>query len=59
MVQTLQAKNVTLRNLIDDFGLRLVQDNQFFREWQDDLPAITDSEKQFLDKVKRGLLQSY
>jgi len=54
MVQTLQAKNVTLRNLIDDFGLRLVQDNQFFREWQDDLPAITDSEKQFLDKVKEG-----
>jgi hypothetical protein len=54
MVQTLQAKNVTLRNLIDDFGLRLVRDNQFFREWQDGLPAITDSEKQFLDKVKEG-----
>ncbi|MBW4690519.1 MAG: restriction endonuclease subunit R [Lyngbya sp. HA4199-MV5] len=56
MVQTLQAKNVTLRNLIDDFGLRLVQDNQFFREWQDDLPSITDSEKQFLDKVKEGYI---
>lgn len=56
MVQTLQARNVTLRTLIDDFGLQLVQDDQFFREWQDDLPALTDSEQQFLDKVKEGYL---
>jgi hypothetical protein len=52
MVQTLQARDVTLRDLIDQFGLELVQDEQFFWEWQQDLPEITASERQFLDKVK-------
>ncbi|MBW4581335.1 MAG: restriction endonuclease subunit R [Tildeniella nuda ZEHNDER 1965/U140] len=54
MVQTLQARNVTLRHLIDNFGLQLIRDEQFFREWQDVLPDITDAEKQFLDKVQEG-----
>ena len=54
MVQTLQAKTVTLRDLIDTFGLQLLQDDQFFREWQEGLPEVTDAEKQFLDKVKTG-----
>ncbi len=35
MVQTIQARNATLRELIDNFGIYLVLDNQFFREWQD------------------------
>lgn len=56
MVQTIQAKNVTLRDLIDNFGLQLVRDNQFFREWQDNLPAVTDSEKQLLDRVVDGFI---
>ncbi|MDF5723237.1 MAG: restriction endonuclease subunit R [Rhizonema sp. PD37] len=32
----------------------VVLDEQFFREWQDDLPAISDLDKQLLDKVKAG-----
>jgi len=56
MTQTLQAKNVTLRDLIDNFGLELVKDQQFFCEWQDNLPDITESEQQFLDKVQEGYL---
>ncbi len=52
MVQTLQAKNVTLHDLRARFGVQLVEDDQFFREWQDNLPEITDLEKQRLDRVK-------
>jgi hypothetical protein len=56
MVQTIQARNATLRDLIDNFGLQLVRDNQFFREWQDNLPAVTDSEKQLLDRIVDGFI---
>ena len=34
------------------------QDEQFFREWIDDLPEITDAEKRSLDKVKAGYINS-
>jgi hypothetical protein len=54
MVQTLQARNVTLRDLIEKFQVQLVQDEQFFPEWQSDLPDLSDFEKQFLDKIKAG-----
>ena len=56
MVQTLQAKDVTLRNLKLHFGLQLVENEQFFPEWQDSLSDISDVEKAFLDKVKMGYL---
>ncbi len=56
MVQTIQAKDVDLRYLITNFGIQFVEDEQFFREWQDDLLEITDLEKQLLDKVKAGYL---
>ncbi|MDZ8241208.1 MAG: restriction endonuclease subunit R [Nostoc sp. ChiQUE01a] len=52
MVQTIQAKEITLLDLENSFGLQLVEDEQFFREWQDNLPEITDTEKQQLDRVK-------
>ncbi|NJP09287.1 MAG: restriction endonuclease subunit R [Leptolyngbyaceae cyanobacterium RU_5_1] len=54
MTQTLLARNVNIRDLIDQFGLQLVRDRQFFMEWQEDLPELTESEKQFLDKVREG-----
>ncbi len=52
MVQTLPAREITLHELTEKFGLQLVEDGQFFREWQDDLPEITEAEKQRLDRVK-------
>lgn len=55
-MQTLQARDINLRDLIDQFGLELVQDKQFFWEWQQNLPEITDSERQFLDKVKAAYI---
>jgi hypothetical protein len=54
MVQTIPAREINLRYLIDNFGLQLIQDEQFFREWQDNLPEITGLDKQLLDKVKAG-----
>ncbi|MGK7919903.1 MAG: restriction endonuclease subunit R [Trichodesmium sp.] len=54
MVQTIQSQEVTLRYLIDNFGLQLVRDEQFFREWQDDLPEISDLEKELLNQVQEG-----
>lgn len=46
MVQTIQAEHITLEQLITLYGLQLVEDEQFFREWQDELPELTDLEKQ-------------
>ena len=52
MVQTIQASSVTLLDLETDFKLQLLEDEQLFREWQDNLPEITYIEKQRLDRVK-------
>lgn len=38
MVQILVAENVTLEQLILLYGLELVDSEDFFREWQDNLP---------------------
>ncbi|MDB9312211.1 type I restriction enzyme HsdR N-terminal domain-containing protein [Spirulina sp. CS-785/01] len=54
MVQTIPAREIDLRYLIDHFGLQRVRDPEFFPEWQTNLPAITDLEKQQLDKIKEG-----
>lgn len=56
MVQVIQAQDVDLRYLIETFRLQLVEDDQFFQEWQEDLPEISNSDKQLLDKVKAGYL---
>ncbi|MCY7385342.1 MAG: DUF2959 domain-containing protein [Microcoleus sp. CAN_BIN18] len=60
MAQTIQARNVALNDLETQFKIEWIEDDQFFREWQDDLPEITDAEKQRLDRVKasyRNLLK--
>lgn len=56
MIQTIQAKEITLRDLITNFNIQLVEDEQFFREWQDNLPEITHIDQQLLDKVKAGYI---
>jgi hypothetical protein len=52
MVQTLTAREITLHELKEKFGLQLVENGEFFPEWQDSLPEITEVEKQRLDRVK-------
>ncbi|MGV0028648.1 restriction endonuclease subunit R [Phormidesmis priestleyi] len=54
MTQTIQARNVNIRDLIEQFGLQLVRDRQFFTEWHENLSELTETEKQLLDKVREG-----
>lgn len=56
MVQTIQAKDLTLHDVKEKFGLKQAEDEQFFREWLDDLSEITDVEKSLLDRVKADYL---
>lgn len=51
MVQTLKAQTIDLRYLIENFGLQRIRDDQFFWEWQAELPELTDIEKQECDRV--------
>ncbi|WP_414526991.1 type I restriction endonuclease [Nodularia chucula] len=57
MVQFIQAQNVGLAYLEEKFGLRQAKDEVFFPEWWENLPGITDSEKQELDKIKAHFLR--
>jgi len=56
MIQTIPAKEITLAQLIQTFGLERVDDEEFFREWQDNLPELTETEQQFLAQVKTEYL---
>ncbi|WP_293134972.1 restriction endonuclease subunit R [Microcoleus sp. bin38.metabat.b11b12b14.051] len=58
MTQSIQAKTLTLGDVQTKFNLQLCEDEQFFREWIDDLPEIADSEKRSLDKIKAGYINS-
>ena len=51
-MQTLQARDINLRYLIDNYGLQRVRNSEFFRQWQENLPEVTDYEKQLLDRVQ-------
>ncbi|MDJ0734295.1 MAG: restriction endonuclease subunit R [Nostocaceae cyanobacterium] len=57
MVQIIQAQNVTLGFLAAKFGLQLVNNEDFFTEWFEDIPEITDLEKQYLNRVKNNFLR--
>ena len=52
MVQTIQAQDISLEELQENFGLQLTTDEKFFREWQDNLPSLTDEEKSSLARVR-------
>ncbi len=56
MVQTIQAKDLTLHDVKEKFGLKQAEDEQFFGEWLDDLPELTDLEMRSLDRVKADFL---
>jgi hypothetical protein len=54
MAEIVYAKNVTLHDLETKFNLQLAEAPQFFPEWQTNLPAVNEQEKQLLDKLKAG-----
>lgn len=56
MVQLIQASNLNLGDVKERFHLEEIRDSQFFTEWQGDLPAVSDAEKQWLDQIKDNFL---
>ncbi|MEH2201093.1 restriction endonuclease subunit R [Nostoc sp.] len=56
MVQVIQGRDINLAQLIDQFGLQRADNEQFFLEWQQDLPELSDLEKQSLNEVKAEYL---
>lgn len=56
VTRTILAQKTNLRELIETFHLELVEDEAFFQEWKTDLPELSDTDKQLLDKVKAGYL---
>jgi hypothetical protein len=56
MTKTIQASVIKIDELESKFGLQEVVDDQFFREWQDDLTEIDEWEKESLDRLKAGYL---
>ncbi|MBD1809946.1 restriction endonuclease subunit R [Microcoleus sp. FACHB-SPT15] len=56
MVQLIPAQDINLSQLTELFGLTITADEQFFTEWMDNLPELTDIEKQQLDRVKSNYI---
>jgi predicted type IV restriction endonuclease len=54
MVQSIAAKEVTLAQLRETFGLQVVRDSNFFTEWMQPSVALTPEEQQMLDRVKQN-----
>lgn len=52
MVQITQARDISLEELQENFGLQAASNPNFFPEWQENLPSITDEEKRALDRIK-------
>lgn len=52
MVQTLYASKLSLYEVEKRFNLQFTQDETFFSEWCEDLPEISDRDRQRLDEVK-------
>lgn len=59
MVQTIQAQKLNLFDLEEKFALEFIEDKQFFNEWQEDLPQLSDAEKQALDEIKQEYRHLY
>ncbi len=57
MAQAIAAKDVTLRELKQNFGLRISQESAFFYEWLDSLTILSEEDKRLLDRVKANFLE--
>jgi len=56
MLQVIPAQDITLSQLTELSGLTITYDAQFFTEWLQNLPEITNLEKQQLDRVKNNYI---
>lgn len=56
MTQIIQASTLTLHDVKEKFSIQLIDDEYFFPEWQDNLPQVTEAEKEWLDRMKADFL---
>ncbi|MDJ0619712.1 MAG: restriction endonuclease subunit R [Calothrix sp. MO_192.B10] len=56
MTQIIQSEKIRLYDLEKKFKLRLSDDKQFFTEWQENIPKLSEIEKQQLERVKASYL---
>ncbi|MEH2062257.1 MAG: type I restriction endonuclease subunit R [Nostoc sp.] len=56
MVQTIPARDISLYELEEKFGLQLATDINFFPEWTENLPTLTDGEQEAMARVKSNYL---
>lgn len=56
MVQVIQASNLELPQVEEKFNLSQSWDLQFFSEWQENLPELSDFERQWLDQIRLDFL---
>ncbi|MEH2052955.1 type I restriction endonuclease subunit R [Nostoc sp.] len=56
MVQTIPARDISLYELEEKFGLQLATDINFFPEWTENLPTLADVEQQAMARVKSNYL---
>ncbi|KAB8316612.1 type I restriction endonuclease subunit R [Tolypothrix campylonemoides VB511288] len=56
MVQIIQARDISLYELEEKFALQQATEADFFPEWTENLPTLTDAEKQALDRAKSNYL---
>ena len=57
MVKTIPVSQIDLYSLEENFGLKRAYEPTFFREWQENLPELTELEKQELVQVKADYLR--
>ena len=56
MVQTIAARTIKLSDLRLKFGLQRTEGEGVFPEWQENLPNLTEIEKQAIDRLKTNYL---
>ena len=57
MIQAIAAKDVTLRELKQNFGIQISQDPAFFSEWLDGFATLSKEDRHLLDRVKANFLE--
>lgn len=56
MREAIAARTVKLYDLKSKFGLERIEDDSFFSEWLENLPELTETERQSLDHTKRNYI---